>query len=303
MNSCRRITGSTNSSAISLPLNAKEEPENPDYPKDPEFRKKYHGPRGVIHSYADGKIEDTGSLTKKRMETVDEEFLAAAKGLHGAQSRRKPAKPFFCWFNSTRMHVFTWPQTCLNGRTGLGLQADGMTEHDEMVGDLLKLLDDMKIADNTSSSTPPRPRDEEPVARWRRLPFRSEKDTGWREPHVPASSAGPATSSRTRPRKSFRRRLASHACCRCRRRRSQPPGKCHQGRAGGREAFQGPSRWLQPGSTTGQAPSARHEYVYQRRRRSPRLPRGRPLQISLRSAVATGMAVWRMPLTRCARRS
>src|ERR1051326_4045248 len=79
-------------------LNAEEEPENPDYPKSPEFKKKF-GPRGVIHSYADGKIEDTGPLTKKRMETVDEEFLAAALDFMDRQN--KAATPFFVWFNST----------------------------------------------------------------------------------------------------------------------------------------------------------------------------------------------------------
>src|SRR5262245_61692516 len=85
-------------------LNAEQEPENPDYPKDPAFKKNF-GPRGVIHSYADGKIEDTGPLTKKRMETVDEEFLTGALGFIDRQV--KAGKPFFVWFNSTRMHVFT----------------------------------------------------------------------------------------------------------------------------------------------------------------------------------------------------
>jgi arylsulfatase A-like enzyme len=85
-------------------LNAEEEPENPDYPKNPEFRKKF-GPRGVIHSFADGKIEDTGPLTKKRMETVDEEFLKGA--LDFIDRQHKANKPFFVWFNSTRMHILT----------------------------------------------------------------------------------------------------------------------------------------------------------------------------------------------------
>ena len=85
-------------------LNAEEEPENPDYPKDPEFRKKF-GPRGVLKSTADGKIENTGPLNTKRMETVDEEFLAAAKDFINRQHRAD--KPWFCYFNPTRMHLFT----------------------------------------------------------------------------------------------------------------------------------------------------------------------------------------------------
>jgi arylsulfatase A-like enzyme len=127
-------------------LNAEEEPENPDYPQDPEFKKKF-GPRGVIHSTADGKIEDTGPLTKKRMETVDEEFYAAATDFMGRQV--KAGKPFFVWFNSTRMHIYTHLKPSSAGKTGLGLQADGMVEHDAMVGDLLKFLKDNGIEDNT----------------------------------------------------------------------------------------------------------------------------------------------------------
>src|SRR6476646_3554449 len=115
-------------------LNAEEEPENPDYPKDPEFRKKF-GPRGVLKTSADGKIQDTGPLTRKRMETVDEEFLAAAKDFMDRQI--KANKPFFCWFNSTRMHIFTHLKPASDGKTGLGIQGDGMVEHDGQVGDLL----------------------------------------------------------------------------------------------------------------------------------------------------------------------
>ena len=127
-------------------LNAEEEPETYFYPKDPEFRKKY-GPRGVIKSNADGKIEDTGPMSRKRMETADEEFLAA--GLDFIDRSNKAKKPFFVWFNSTRMHVWTRLKKESEGVTGIGLYPDGMVEHDGHVGQLLKKLDDLGIADNT----------------------------------------------------------------------------------------------------------------------------------------------------------
>ena len=127
-------------------LNAEEEPEGYFYPKDPGFRRQY-GPRGVIRSNVDGRIEDTGPLTKKRMETVDEEFLAAAKDFIDRQHRAE--KPFFVWFNATRMHVFTHLKPESVGKTGKGLHADGMSEHDGHVGQLLKQLDDLGIADDT----------------------------------------------------------------------------------------------------------------------------------------------------------
>jgi arylsulfatase len=127
-------------------LNAEEEPEGYFYPKDPSFRKQY-GPRGVIKSSADGKIEDTGPLNIARMPTVDEEFLGAAKDFIGRQA--KASKPFFVWFNTTRMHVFTHLKQASLGKTGKGIHADGMVEHDGMVGELLKQLDDLGITDNT----------------------------------------------------------------------------------------------------------------------------------------------------------
>jgi arylsulfatase A-like enzyme len=131
-------------------LNAEEEPEGYYYPKNPEFRKKY-GPRGVIHSWAneDGtqKIEDTGPLTTERMPTIDQEiYTAAMKFVDGAVEKKKP---FFLWFNTTRMHVWTRLKKESEGKTGIGLYPDGMVEHDAMVGQVLKKIDDLGIADNT----------------------------------------------------------------------------------------------------------------------------------------------------------
>ena len=127
-------------------LNAEDEPEHEMYPKDPAFRERF-GPRGVIKSSADGAIQDTGPLSKKRMETVDEEFLAA--GLDFIDRAHQQNKPFFVWFNSTRMHVWTRLKPESQNVTGQGLYADGLTEHDGHVGQLLKKLDDLGIADNT----------------------------------------------------------------------------------------------------------------------------------------------------------
>jgi arylsulfatase len=131
-------------------LNAEEEPESVDYPKNSEFKKKF-GPRGVIHSWSnpDGtqKIEDTGPLTKKRMETVDDEITTAA--LRFMEDAHASGRPFFIWWNATRMHIWTHLKDEAKDKTGLGIYPDGMVEHDAQVGELLNKLDELGIADNT----------------------------------------------------------------------------------------------------------------------------------------------------------
>jgi len=127
-------------------LNAEEEPENPDYPKNPEFKKKF-GPRGVIHSFADGRITDTGPLTRKRMETIDEEVTA--KALDFMQRAKAADKPFFIWWNSTRMHIWTHLKAESQGKTGLGVYPDGMVEHDGHVGQVLARLKELGLEENT----------------------------------------------------------------------------------------------------------------------------------------------------------
>ena len=127
-------------------LNAEEAPEDIDWTKDPAINKLIR-PRGVIHSTADGKIEDLGPLTKKRMETIDEEFLNAS--LSFIDKAHKADKPFFVWFNSSRMHYYTHLRKESVGLSGQDFYNDGMVEHDGQVGQLLKKLDDLGIAKNT----------------------------------------------------------------------------------------------------------------------------------------------------------
>jgi arylsulfatase len=183
-------------------LNAEEEPEYADYPKDPEFRKRF-GPRGVLRCRATDKddptvdpvfgkvgrqtIENTGPLTRKRMETVDEEFIAA--GLDFMERKTKEGTPWLCYMNTTRMHVFTHLKPSSVGKTGHGLYPDGMAELDGYVGQLLKKLDDLGVADSTIVVFTTDNGAE--VLSWPdggATPFRGEKDTnwegGWRVPCV-----------------------------------------------------------------------------------------------------------------------
>jgi arylsulfatase len=158
-------------------LNAEEEPENEDYPKDPAFREKF-GPRGVIKSSADGEIQDTGPLTRKRMETVDEEATAAA--IDFMERSVKGDKPFFVWWNATRMHFRTHVKDELRGISGQDEYADGMVEHDMHVGQILDKVDELGIADNTivfySTDNGPH-MNTWPDAAW--SPFQGEKNTNW----------------------------------------------------------------------------------------------------------------------------
>ena len=162
-------------------LNAEEEPERPYWPKDKNdpFVKNF-SPRGVIHSFADGKIQDTGPLTTKRMETIDDETTAAAQEFIKKQA--KDNKPFFVWMNTTRMHLFTHVRDSMKGRSGMpgNEYADGMLEHDEDVGKLLKTLDDLGITKDTivvyTTDNGPNQFSWPDAAT---TPFRSEKDTNW----------------------------------------------------------------------------------------------------------------------------
>lgn len=162
-------------------LNAEEEPELPDYPKDPEFRKKF-GPRGVLHCKSDGKggqtIVDTGPLTKKRMETIDEEITA--KALEWMEAQVKADTPFFLWYNATAMHFRTHVAEKNIGKSGQDPYSDRMVVHDEQIGEMLNKLDKLGIADNTivMYSTDNGPENDT----WpdgASTPFRGQKDTNW----------------------------------------------------------------------------------------------------------------------------
>jgi arylsulfatase A-like enzyme len=161
-------------------LNAEEEPERPYYPKNDTTFVKSNSPRGVLKASADGKIEDTGPLNRKRMETIDDETTAAAIDFMQRQVRAN--KPFFTWMNTTRMHLFTHVRPSMQGQSGMpgNEYADGMIEHDGDVGKLLKAIDDLGIANNTvvvyTTDNGPNQFSWPDAAT---TPFRSEKDTNW----------------------------------------------------------------------------------------------------------------------------
>jgi arylsulfatase len=162
-------------------LNAEEEPEDVDYPKSAAFKKRY-GPRGVLHCHADGKggqkIKDTGPLTKKRMETIDDEVTEHA--LKFIDEAHKNGEPFFMWYNTTAMHFRTHVSEKNTGKSGQGFYNDAMVVHDEHIGMMLDKLDELGIADDTivfySTDNGPH------YNTWPDggiTPFRSEKNTNW----------------------------------------------------------------------------------------------------------------------------
>jgi arylsulfatase A-like enzyme len=174
-------------------LNAEDEPEHPDYPKNTEFKLRF-GPRGVLRctatttdtpgddprfgSWGRQNCVDTGPLTKKRMETVDDEFLKATIDFIDRANNQK--KPFFAWFNPSRMHIWTRLKPESQGKTGLGVYPDGMVEHDGQVGELLKKLDDLGIANNTIVIyTTDNGAETFTWPDGGTTPFRGEKNTNW----------------------------------------------------------------------------------------------------------------------------
>jgi arylsulfatase len=177
-------------------LNAEEDPESRTYPRDPRFREAL-GPRGVLRCKASDRddpthhprwgkvgkqtIEDTGPLTKKRMETIDDETSAAAIDFIKRQTQAN--RPFFCWFNSTRMHFRTHVREAHRDKPGLTSRTeynDGMMEHDAVIGTVLKAVDDLGIGNNTiviyTTDNGPH-QNSWPDAGT--TPFRSEKNTNW----------------------------------------------------------------------------------------------------------------------------
>jgi arylsulfatase len=242
-------------------LNSEEEPEDPDYPKDPEFHKKF-GPRGVLKCWATDKddatedprwgrvgrqrIEDTGSLDTKRMETVEDDLLKTS--LDFIDRAHKAGKPFFLWHSSTRCHVWTHLSDKWKNKTGFGLYADGMAELDYVVGGLLKKLDDLGIADNTIVlfSTD----NGAEVVSWPdggNTPFKGEKGTTWEGGfRVPCVARWPARWPKGRVINDIFSQGGLVPDAAGRGRRSGRDGEAQERLEGGRQDLQGAPRWLRP---------------------------------------------------------
>ena len=242
-------------------LNAEDEPEHPDYPKNPAFRAQF-GPRGVMKcvavptdtpgddprfgTWGKQKCEDTGPLTKKRMETIDEEFLGATNDFIERANRDK--KPFFVWFNPSRMHIWTRLKPESQGKTGLGIYPDGMVEHDGQVGQVLKKLDDLGIANNTIVIyTTDNGAETFSWPDGGTTPFkgREKHQLGGRLPRPGDGSLARAGAAAHRDQRGLLgRRLGHDIGSRCRRARRQEQTiiglRCR------REKLQSPPRWLRP---------------------------------------------------------
>jgi arylsulfatase len=279
-------------------LNAEEEPENPDYPKDPAFRKQF-GPRGVLKATAGGKIEDTGPLTRKRMETIDEEFFAAAVDF--MDRAKKAGKPFFCWFNTTRMHNFTHVKEDNLGMTGHGFYADGMVEHDAMMGRLFDFLDTLGVTQNTivvyTTDNGPMICTYPDSAT---TPFRGEKNTnwdgGWR---VPALIRWPGV---VKPGAIFKELFAGEdwlPTFMAAVGEPQIKEKLLKGYEVGGKTFKVHlDGYDQSSYLRGSAPTAREEFFYFSDDGDLLAFRYRDLKVHFMIQNATGMDVWRHPFTR-----
>ena len=278
-------------------LNAEEEPENSDYPKNPEFKRKF-GPRGVIKATAGGKIEDTGPLTKKRMETIDEETLSAATDFLG---RAKQAdKPFFCWFNTTRMHNFTHVKDANLGKTSHGFYADGMVEHDALVGKLLDTVDKLGLAEDTIVVYTT---DNGPMVCLYpdagTTPFRGEKNThwdgGWR---VPALIRWPGV---VKPGSTFKELFAGEdwlPTLLAAAGEADIKEKLLKGHQAGDKTFKVHlDGYNQTDYLAGKSPTARKEFFYFSDDGDLLALRYQNLKVHFMIQEATGIDVWRKPFT------
>ena len=293
-------------------LNAEEEPELPDYPKDPAYRARF-GPRGVLKCKATDKddptvdprfgkigkqtIEDTGALTKKRMETIDDETSAAA--IDYMKRQQAAGKPFFCWLNTTRMHLRTHVRAEHRGRYkhGDSEYIDGMIEHDETIGTLLKALDDLGIAEQHDRRLHQRQRPaHEHLARRRddALPLGEEHQLGGRLPRaVPGPLAGRDQAGHGDQRAHEPQRLDSHALRH--RGRARHRGQVQEGLHRQRHQLQGAPGWVRPVGVPARGERHRGEQqrreeragqvLLHRRRRPARGHAAGRLQVRLRGAA------------------